>query len=234
MTTTTGISVQECYPEGFSIYGVITVNQIRFKAYLKYGFPREHQKGYLYSLEIHGGKKNWIDANECTISGWDYFGTNVWEVSAYKLCPQENNVNLYLPLGLHNANDIYTERIHDIILQQAPPRIIPSNSLSITDDFIGIKRDGRNNIIVLPEVHVSAYSEEEEKEAEPTAVYAMIPSESNEKKKKCVSCSKRQPFSYYNIMMDTNQRNRSCKHCMANLSTKRVMRFPSRAVSIHK
>lgn len=213
---TTGVRITDISPMGYSIYGLITINEIRFKSHLRFGYPEKLHKGYKYCLEIYSGKKNWNDKEEQATMGWDYFGTSKWHVSAFKLCPEDNNVAMFLPYGLRHSEDSYTDRIRDIILQQAP-QSVPAKSLpSVSDDFPNIKRDDNNTVVFLPEVHVEAYSEEE---PIPSAI---------EKKKKCVSCTKKQPLSFY------ASPSRSCKSCMANMTTKRVLRFPSRAVSIHK
>ena len=114
-----GVCIRHVHPSGSSISGIITVDEIQFKAHLMYNYaPSARRKVfYKYCLELYGGKRNWSDHDECVIMSWDYFGTNLWEVDAYKVCPAQNCVNLHLRLGLRCADTSY----YDIVLQQEPP-----------------------------------------------------------------------------------------------------------------
>lgn len=161
--------------------------------------------GTSYSLWIDNGR----GSGGVIHRGWDYFGTTSWEVSALKDVPDTMSFHLYIKQGLRHGDDILTPRIHGITL-------LTNEQLLITEDFIGVLRDENNNVTFIDEP------------------LSLVPRDNTpsqpqtEKKKKCISCGQRQPRSFY------DGHYRSCRVCLANVTTKRVTRFPSRAVSIHK
>lgn len=222
----TGVRVRQCRPDGYSIYGEITTNDgIVFKAILRYGsgWKQRHK----YCLEICSGRRK---GEETIIAGWDYFGNSYWNVSFFRLDPERNRVNMYVVMGLRNTEDMYSERIHDVVLQQNKRYVTEEiRRTSITDDFCDIKRDTVNNsVIFISKLYAAAYDDIEALSDDNDTIVPPIV-----KTKKCVSCTKKQPLSLFNTM-DDKQRQRSCRTCMSNMNTKRVTRFPSRIIAMKK
>lgn len=195
-----------------NIDGTFVFDGIQFKATL-ISKKSPHSNDIQYSLWIKEGK------NGDTIEvGWDYFGTTSWEVSAYRIDPSTNTINLYVKQGLRHIDNILSERIHNVVLSQRQHK-----KLLITDDFLGVERDIKGNVthIDVPIFRLAGYDHDL---ITPPPVVPLT----TEKTKKCVSCTTKQPLSFF---IDKNgQRGRSCRHCLLNLSTKRVARFPSMAI----
>ena len=105
------------YRVGYCINGFIHVDDIYFKAQLRYGAPKSDQAGFEYLLCIHDGKKDWTNNRERVTSGHDWFGDDKHPVTSYKIDDINGRVIISMLGYLHRKDDWTCDR-QAVILQQ--------------------------------------------------------------------------------------------------------------------